>query len=200
MNLYCYSLTGELFCKIDCHSAIAQHSWCVCFSVVHTVAKAVSVINWAVDSGDSAATLVALQAPAANLRSITEECAADYTRSLAEAKSQGERWWVGGTSHKRRTCILLQLEIRAISVGEAWKSTWTEFSLEKRGDSGNFLKCIGFFHAAFSQQNLAYVCEPSNSGGRTIKTIYMYICKEHWCIVLSFAALTFLYNLFSRSL
>jgi Ras GTPase-activating-like protein IQGAP1 len=59
--------------------------------------KAVSVINWAVDSGDSAATLVALQAPAANLRSITEECAADYTRSLAEAKSQrvgeeGDGW------------------------------------------------------------------------------------------------------------
>ena len=69
----------------------------MCFSVVHTVAKAVSVINWAVDSGDSAATLVALQAPAANLRSITEECAADYTRSLAEAKSQrvgekGDGW------------------------------------------------------------------------------------------------------------
>ena len=61
------------------------------------MAKAVSVINWAVDSGDSAATLVALQAPVANLRSVTEECAADYTRSLAEAKSQtvtdeGEGW------------------------------------------------------------------------------------------------------------
>ena len=65
--------------------------------------KAISVINWAVDSGDPAATLVALQAPAANLRSVTEECAADYTMSLAEAKGkkegeEGEGW----TEHRTR--------------------------------------------------------------------------------------------------
>ena len=52
------------------------------------MAKAVSVINQAVDSGDPAATLMALQAPAANLRSITEECAADYTSSLAAARKE----------------------------------------------------------------------------------------------------------------
>ena len=64
------------------------------------VAKAVSVINQAVESGDPEATLVALQAPAANLRSVTEECAADYTSSLAAAKKEkmecggedGEGW------------------------------------------------------------------------------------------------------------
>ena len=64
------------------------------------MAKAVSVINQAVESGDPEATLVALQAPAANLRSVTEECAANYTSSLAAAKKEkmeaggddGEGW------------------------------------------------------------------------------------------------------------
>ena len=61
------------------------------------MAKAVSVINWAIDSGDAAATLAALQAPAVGLRSVTEECGADYTRSLEAAKKEkggedGDGW------------------------------------------------------------------------------------------------------------
>ena len=55
-----------------------------------TVAKAVCVINQAVESGDPEATLAALQAPAANIRSVTEECAADYTSSLAVARREKE--------------------------------------------------------------------------------------------------------------
>ena len=66
------------------------------------MAKAVSVINLAVDSGDSAATLAALQAPAANLRSITEECAADYTKNLAEAKSEMGEESEGWVEHRTR--------------------------------------------------------------------------------------------------
>ena len=61
------------------------------------MAKAVSLINSAVDSGDPAATLSALQAPAASIRSVTEECATDYAESLTAAKSEkggeeGEGW------------------------------------------------------------------------------------------------------------
>lgn len=73
---------------------------CLCNDFVGTVAKAVTSINQAVESGDPAATLLALQAPAANIRSITEECAADYTSGLAAAREEkiqeggddGEGW------------------------------------------------------------------------------------------------------------
>lgn len=61
---------------------------CLCNNSVVTVAKAVTAINQAVESGDPAATLLALQAPSANIRSITEECAADYTSSLAAAREE----------------------------------------------------------------------------------------------------------------
>ena len=70
------------------------------------VAKAVCVINNAVDSGDPVATLAALQAPAANIRSVIEECSADYASSLQAAKrakteedgEDGEGW----TEHRTR--------------------------------------------------------------------------------------------------
>lgn len=55
------------------------------------MAKAVTAINLAVESDDPAATLLALQAPSANIRSITEECAADYTSSLAAAREEKVR-------------------------------------------------------------------------------------------------------------
>lgn len=70
------------------------------------VAKAVCAINQAVESGDPAATLVALQAPAANLRSVTEECATAYTHSLSDARSEkAERGGVdagGWMEHRTR--------------------------------------------------------------------------------------------------
>lgn len=67
------------------------------------MAKAVSVINWAVESGDPAATLAALQAPAASLRSVTEECAADYTRNLNVARCEkGGDDGNGWTEHRTR--------------------------------------------------------------------------------------------------
>lgn len=64
------------------------------------MARAVCTINQALDIEDPVATLVALQAPAANLRSVTEECAMDYKCSLVAARlekaerggSDGEGW------------------------------------------------------------------------------------------------------------
>lgn len=48
--------------------------------------EAISAINSAAASGDTAATMAALKAPAASVRSVTEECAESYTEKLAAAR------------------------------------------------------------------------------------------------------------------
>ena len=86
-----------------CTSAFT-YSVCVC--VCTPVAKAVSAINQAVEGGDAEATLEALKAPAANLRSITDTCAKDYASSLAQARQQkaeaGAEAGDGWTEHRTR--------------------------------------------------------------------------------------------------
>lgn len=68
-----------------------------------TVAMAVTDINMSIESGDSAATLLALQSPAANIRSVTEECANEYTLSLSDAKAKkGEEECEGWIEHRTR--------------------------------------------------------------------------------------------------
>ena len=52
------------------------------------VAKTMASINSKVDSGDAVATLEALKSPAANIRSISDECAEAYCKKLAEAKAK----------------------------------------------------------------------------------------------------------------
>ena len=90
----------------DEHGYTDTHAQLSLMPLHNLVAKAVSVINWAVESGDPAATLVALQAPSANLRSVTEECAADYTKNLAAARTekteQGGQDCDGWTEHRSR--------------------------------------------------------------------------------------------------
>ena len=54
----------------------------------HTVVKAVSAINAAVDGGDPESTLDALKAPQASIRSITEECAQTYQEKLLQARQE----------------------------------------------------------------------------------------------------------------
>ena len=83
------------------YSPTAVYTMYVC-----VVAEAVSAINRAVEVEDAEATLEALQATAANLHSITDECKADYASSLATARrekveaggEEGEGW----TEHHTR--------------------------------------------------------------------------------------------------
>lgn len=51
-----------------------------------TVAEAICAINKAVESDDSSATVTALKASSAGIRSITDECAQAYTEKLAAAR------------------------------------------------------------------------------------------------------------------
>ena len=58
------------------------------YAHTHTVVKAVSSINSAVDAGDPQVTLEALKAPAAKVRSITDECVETYHEELSHAKQE----------------------------------------------------------------------------------------------------------------
>lgn len=66
------------------------------------VAQAVTAINLAVEEGDSAATLEALKAPAAGIRSVTDECAEDYVANLAPARTGRSKYGDGWTEHRTR--------------------------------------------------------------------------------------------------
>ncbi len=52
------------------------------------MAQSIAAINQALESDDPAATLEALRAPAAAVRSVTDECAETYHEKLALARQE----------------------------------------------------------------------------------------------------------------
>ena len=125
-----------------------------------TVVKAVCAINQAVESGDSSATLVALQAPAANLRSVTEECATDYTHSLSEARSEkaerGGRDGDGWMEHRTREGHAFYYNLR--SQNSQWErpNELPELSCHLRREE---IQVSASLKACLFVYSRAYVCE-----------------------------------------
>lgn len=67
-------------------SGKAIGSLCTVIFPVHAVVTAISAINGAVVGCDPVVTMATLNAPAAAIRSITDECAAAYNEKLAAAR------------------------------------------------------------------------------------------------------------------